>query len=329
MPATTRSRFAPYDFGPAPVIGEHGEVMPPEVLRVAVLGPGGVGGLLAALLARGGNSVEVLAGESTVRAIAERGLRVESKRFGNFQVSVRSATRLGSPVDACLIAVKNTQLTEALHRVPPNALGQGLVVPFLNGIEHLDVLRNVYSPSSVVAATIGIETARVEPGLIHQLSPMASIQIASSGLNEDRVERLVAQLRAVGFDVRVRNDEMSMLWDKLSLLAPVALLTTHERANGGAIRTRRREDTLAVISEVAAVAAAEGAAIDREAVVRWLDSLPDTFESSMQRDQAAGRPIELDAIGGVVVRRAALAGVDVPVTARLVEELRIRSSRHD
>jgi 2-dehydropantoate 2-reductase len=299
--------------------------MLPEALRVAVLGPGGVGGLLAALLARGGNSVEVLASESTVRAIAQHGLRIESKRFGDFQVSVRSAIRLGSPVDACLIAVKNTQLTEALQRVPPNVLGRGLVVPFLNGIEHLDVLRSVYSPSSVVAATIGIETARVEPGLIRQLSPMAFIQIASSAVNEDRVERLAAQLTAAGFDVRVRHDEMSMLWDKLSFLAPLALLTTHERANAGAIRTRRREDTLAVISEVAAVAAAEGAAIDPAAIVRLLDSVPETFESSMQRDQAAGRPLEIDAIGGAVVRRAALAGIDVPVTARIVEELRIRS----
>jgi 2-dehydropantoate 2-reductase len=116
-----------------------------------------------------------------------------------------------------------------------------------------------------------------------------------------------------------------MLWDKLSFLAPLALLTTHERANAGAIRTHRREDTVAVISEVAAVAAAEGAAIDPEAVVRFLDSVPETMESSMQHDQAAGRQLELDSIGGAVIRRAARAGVDVPVTARLVEELRSRA----
>jgi len=48
------------------------------------------------------------------------------------------------------------------------------------------------------------------------------------------------------------------------------------------------------------------------------------MESSMQRDQAAGQPLELDAIGGAVLRHAAAAGVPVPVTARLVEELRER-----
>ena len=301
--------------------------MPPETLSVAVLGPGGVGGLLAALLARAGNAVEVLASESTARAIAERGFRVESKQFGDFSVPVRSSVRLKSRVDVCLIAVKNTQLTHALERVPAHALGNGLVVPFLNGIDHLQVLRGVYPPSSVVAATIRVETARLEPGVIRHLSPFASIQIAPSVANRDRVERLAAQLTAAGFDVLIRDDEVSMLWDKLSFLAPFALLTTHERGNAGAIRTRRRDDALAVISEVAAVAAAEGAEIDAEAVVRALDSVPEAMESSMQRDQAAGRPLEIDAIGGVVVRRAALAGVEVPVTARIVEELGTKRPR--
>ena len=104
-----------------------------DALNLAVLGPGGIGGLLAALLARAGNAVEILASESTSRAIAERGLRVESERFGDFQVSVRCATRLERPVDVCVIAVKNAQLIEALGRVPRDALGEGLVMPFLNG----------------------------------------------------------------------------------------------------------------------------------------------------------------------------------------------------
>jgi 2-dehydropantoate 2-reductase len=266
-------------------------------------------------LARQGASVEVLASENTARVIADRGLRIESQRFGDFQVAVRSAARLETRADACLITVKNTQLIEALERLPLAVLGEGLVVPFLNGIEH------------VAPATIRVATARVEPGVIRQTSPFASVEIAASAANRDRVERLADRMKAAGLDMRVREDETAMLWDKLSFLAPLALLTTHERANAGVIRTRRRDDTVAVIREVAAVATAEGAFVDAEAVVRFLDSVPDTMESSMQHDQAAGRPLELDAIGGAVVRRAARAGVDVPITARLVEELRERALR--
>jgi 2-dehydropantoate 2-reductase len=292
-----------------------------ESLRVAVLGPGGVGGLLAALLAREGNAVEVLAGESTAQEIAERGLRVESRVFGDFQVSVDSATRLDRAVDACLIAVKSTQLRDALERVPAEAIGEALVVPFLNGIEHMELLRTVYPPSSVAAATVRVETARVAPGHIRHSSPFALVEIAASADNRERVERIAAQLTSAGLSVSVRDDETAMLWDKLSLLAPLALLTTHERANLGVIRRRRRADLLAVISEVAAVAAADGASVDPEAVARLLDAAPETMESSMQRDQAAGRPLEIDAIGGVVIRRADRAGISVPVTARLVKEL--------
>jgi 2-dehydropantoate 2-reductase len=296
-----------------------------RALRVAVLGPGGVGGLLAALLARVGNSIVVLAGERTVRVIAERGLRLESSRFGNFQVSVDSSVRLESQVDACLISVKATQLEGALERVRADVLSQALVVPFLNGIDHVDLLRRAYPASTVAAATIRIEVARVEPGVIRHTSPFASVEIAASAASRERVEELAAQLQQTGLDVRIREDETVMLWDKLVLLAPLALLTTHERANVGEVRTRRRDDALALISEVAAVARAQGASVDAESVVRMLDSAPETMESSMLRDQAAGSPLELDAIGGAVIRAAARAGIAVPVTARLVQELQKRS----
>jgi 2-dehydropantoate 2-reductase len=296
-----------------------------EPFSVAVLGPGGVGGLLGALLARDGASVQVLASEATSRAIAERGLRIESAAFGDFQVPVRSGTRLDGPADAVLVTVKSTQLREALERVPPSALGDGLMVPFLNGIDHVDLLRSLYPASNVAPATMRVEAVRVEPGLIRHTSPFAFIDIAAMVENRDRVEQLAARIAATGLTVRVRDDETSMLWDKLAILAPMALLTTHERANVGAIRTRRRDDALAMIAEVAAVAAADGSAVDTAAVAQMFDAAPETMESSMQRDQAAGRPLELDAIGGAVVRRAERYGVDVPVTARLVRELSSRT----
>jgi 2-dehydropantoate 2-reductase len=298
----------------------------PDRLRVAVLGPGGVGGLLAALLARSGNALVVLAGDGTVRAIGERGLSVQSGRFGDFHVAVQVADRLRTPIDACLITVKATQLDAALERVPADALGQGLVVPFLNGIDHVAKLRTTYPPANVVAATIRIEVARVEAGVIRHTSPFAAVDLAATDVTRDRVERLAGALRDTGLDVLVREDETAMLWDKLALLAPMALVTTHERANVGAIRTRRREETLALISEVAAVANAEGGAVDPEGIVRLLDFAPETMETSMQRDQAAGLPLELDAIGGAVIRHAARSGLAVPVTSSLVEDLRRRQA---
>jgi 2-dehydropantoate 2-reductase len=301
--------------------------MTADRLRVAVLGPGGVGGFLAAMLAREGSAVLVLAGDGTSHAIAQSGLRLESARFGNFDVAVRTAPRLTDGVDACLITVKATQLRDAVDRIPASALGAALVVPFLNGVEHVDLLRAIYPPASVAPATIRIETTRAAPGLIRQTSPFASVELAARDQNRDRVESLAAHLQASGLDVRIREDEAAMLWDKFALLAPMALLTTLERANAGAIRTRRRQEAIALIGEVVAVAAADGVEIDRQAVLHLLDSVPESMESSMQRDQAAGRPLELDALGGALLRRAAKAGIEVPVTRRVVGELQARSGR--
>ena len=294
-------------------------------IRVAVLGPGGVGGLVAALLARQGDSVQVLASDDTAREIARDGLRVESRKYGDFEVRVDSGGRLFGPVDVCFVTVKATHLAQALERVPPAELGAGLIVPFLNGIDHVELLRSAYPPGSVVAATIRVETARVGPGAIRHTSPFAVIEIGPSKEHHDRVVVLADHLAAAGFEVRLRADEIGMLWDKFALLEPLALLTTHEGANVGVIRTRRREDVVALVTEIASVARAEGASVDVEAVVGLFDSVPATMESSMQRDQAAGRPLELDALGGAVVRHAARAGIEVPVTSRIVNELRERN----
>lgn len=298
--------------------------MTQDRFSLAVLGPGGVGGFLAAMLAREGSSVLVIASDDSARAIAQGGIRLESSRFGSFTAAVRTATRLREPVDACFITVKATHLNDAVDRVPADSIGRALVIPFLNGIEHVELLRTVYPPSSVVAGTIRIETAKAGPGLIRHTSLFASVELAASADNRDRVESIAAHLRAAGLDVSIRDDELAMLWDKFALLGPLALLTTHECANAGAIRSRRRAEAIALIGEVAALAGADGVEIDRDAILRLMDSVPESMESSMQRDQAAGRPLELDALGGALLRRAARAGIAVPVTRRLVDEFQSR-----
>lgn len=299
---------------PAPLAG----------FRVAVLGPGGVGGLLAGLLARGGAQVTCLAGTDTAAALDEHGLRVDSGRFGSFNVPVRAAERLNDPIDACLVTVKATQLDAALQRLPADRLDGALVVPLLNGVEHVALLRQQYPAAAVVAATIRVESTRTAPGQVRHDSPFAALELAAAAGLRDRVERFARAMEQVGLDVETSDHEAGVLWGKLTFLAPLALLTTHEGAPAGSVRERRRDDFVAVAAEVAAVARAEGADVDGQRAIQLFDAVPASMQSSMQRDAAAGRPTELDAIGGAVVRRAARHGVPVPVTARLVDELRAR-----
>src|SRR5258707_12568052 len=110
----------------------------------------------------------------------------------------------------------------------------------------------------------------------------------------------------------------------MAVLAAMAVITTQERAGVGEVRAGRHQDQVAFVHEFASVAAAEGVAIDPDANLAFIEKAPETMETSMQRDQAAGRPIEIDALGGALLRRAAKAGIQVPVTKRLVEELMAR-----
>jgi 2-dehydropantoate 2-reductase len=296
-------------------------------MKVAVLGPGGVGGFLAAMLAQSGHRVVVIARESTARTLARDGITLESSRYGAFHVTVETASRLETAVDAVLVAVKSMHLVDAVDRVPRGSLGDALIVPFLNGLEHVGYLRSVYPPASVVAAAIRIETARERAGVIRHTSSFAAVDLAVSAQTRGRVERLAEALKSTGMDVRVRDDENALLWEKFAVLEPLALLTTHERASTGVVRTRRRDELVALVGETAAVAGADGVAIDPQRILKFIDGVHESMESSMQRDDAAGRPTELDALGGALLRRAAKYGIDVPVTRRIVEELSRRSPR--
>ena len=298
--------------------------LPPA--RVAVLGPGGVGGLLAALLARRGDQVTCIAPAATAAYLTEHGLQLRSPMLGDARVAVEAASRLDHPVDVCFVTVKATQLEQAIDAVPAQALGDGLVVPFLNGIDHLAWLRERYPPDQVVAGTVRIESTRVGPGVIEHGSPFAVVELAAGGADPARVEELAARLAETGLEVTVRDDEALTLWSKLSVLAPIALVTTWTAAPFGEARARHWDEAVAVAREIVRAARADGVELDEAATIRILSSVPDGMRSSMQKDAEAGRPIELDAIGGTILRAAERAGIKAPVTARLVADLRARTA---
>ncbi|MET8224756.1 2-dehydropantoate 2-reductase [Streptomyces sp. NPDC005301] len=305
---------------------QHGPLPGGKPLTVAVLGPGGVGGLLAALMARPGHRVICLAGDETARALRDGGIQVRSGTFGDFTAPVEADTELREPVDACLIAVKHTALDAALDRVPPHALGEnGLVVPFLNGVEHPAALRARYGDARVAPAVVRVESTRVAPGVIEHGSPFAEIDLTGDAVPRERLDALAGALAAAGPAVRVLDDEVAALWAKMSFLAPFALLTTRYGLPLGEVRTGHREELTALVEETAAVSRASGAPADPAQALARYDSFAPGMRSSMQRDAEAGRPLELDAIGGALLRAADRHGVPVPVTARLVRELADRT----
>lgn len=285
---------------------------------IAILGPGGVGGLLAGVLSRAGHRVIGLAGENTVDVLRRDGVRVFSRQFGDFATAIDADTELHEQVDLCLITVKHTAFDAALERLPAPRVGSAFIVPLLNGVEHLPALRRRYVGQEVAAGVIRVESTRTAPGVIVHGSPFTEIDLAG---DESRLSPLSTMLTQAGIPTRLLNDDASVLWSKLAFLAPFALLTTRYGLTIGAVRTRLREELTAVVEEAAAVGRACGAAADPATILAQYAAFPADSKSSMQRDAEAGRPLELDAIGGALLRAAEREGVAVPVTTRLVGEL--------
>ena len=291
-------------------------------MRYAVLGAGGVGGLVGGALARAGHPVTLLVRSGRQRYYPEL-LTVESKTLGTFEAPVRVTDRLDEPFDVVWITVKATALEAALDAVPEQKLGDGVVVPLLNGVDHVAQLRERYGPERVVPGTIRVEVERLEPGRVLQNSLFAELQVAPTLATRARAEALADELRAAGLGCEVCDDEVTMLWSKLCFLAPFALATTASGGTLGVVRSDAswRARLEACVKEACAVGVAEGAKVAPEPILATLEGAPDEFRSSMQKDVAAGRAPELDAIAGPILRGGGKHGIEVSTTRSLVNHI--------
>jgi 2-dehydropantoate 2-reductase len=292
-------------------------------MRHAILGAGGVGGLIGAALAKSGESVTLVLRPEALKDYPPE-LSLESP-FGSFSVPVDRTAAVTQPFDVLWVTTKATHLDAALRAVT-NTEQIGAIVPLLNGIDHVAMLRSRFGHDRVVPATIGVESERVAPGKIVHRS--ASARLTVSTIGESRLASTIEKLRQFGFHCQFSADELKMLWNKLAFLAPCALATaasgmTVGEVYGDPVWRKRME---AAVYEACAVATASGTPLDPAYFLRFFDSVPPVSRSSMQKDVAAGNPPELDGIAGPILRRAQEHGLDVPVTRELVEMIRGKST---
>jgi 2-dehydropantoate 2-reductase len=284
-------------------------------MRHAVLGAGGVGAFLGAALARTGRDVLLLMREESV-ARYDGTAHVESALLGDFDVDLPAASTLKRPVDVLWVTTKATQLAGAIERVS-DADGM-VVVPLLNGLDHVELLRQHFR--IVLPASIAVESERVRPGVVRQLSAFAVVQLSPG----HRAEELRREVDDAGLAVSIGESEADVLWRKLALLAPIALTTTLRGSplDGVVADPAWRDRLRDCVREVAATAGAEGVVLDADALVARIEGMPPGLRSSMQKDREAGRPTEIDAIGGSILRAATRHGLEVPATQELVDGIR-------
>ena len=286
-------------------------------MTVAVLGLGGIGGMLVARTGALG-----IGTEATVEAIRAGGLTlVHGRQTTVAQPEV--VTRLDRPVSLLVVAVKAFSLDAALERVDPGSLDGAVVLPLLNGLEHVEALRERLD-AVVAAGSIGaVEAFSPEPGFVVQRSTgAATITAASDELGREALEGVLAPLAVAGIEVVVTDGERAVLWEKAARLAVLAAAAIASGKAVGELRddpawNRRLE---AALVEACAVAAADEVELDAAAQWSIVEQLPASLVPSAARDASVGRPTELDAITGSVVRAARRLDVWTPMLDGLLAD---------
>jgi 2-dehydropantoate 2-reductase len=287
-------------------------------VTIAILGPGAVGGVLAVGFADAGLDVICIARPATAEAIRSGGLTLKCADTVK-TARPRVVTELDQAVELLLVTVKAPALDDALERVQAPA---DSVVPLLNGIEHMAVLRERFPESRVAGASIGrIEAWLERPGVVIQPTPSVVMTVAADAPAE--------LLGRSGVEVRVNGTAEEVLWEKLARQAPTAAATSISQRPIGELRSdpewgpRLRQ----AIEETCEVAARDGVALSADAEWEIIEAMPPLLTSSTARDIAAGVPSELDAITGAAVRAGRRLGVVTPVLTRMFEEACRASSR--
>lgn len=284
-------------------------------MKQAVLGAGAIGGIMATALASLGEDVTLIVRPENLADYPQ--VLSWERPSGTVTAPAKAGSSLTGPTDVLWIATKTYQLEPALETVKT---APTIVVPLLNGVDHIAALRARFGHDSVIPATIAVEAERLAVGRFVQRSP-ARLTVAASG--EAILGNILARLQDLGFACRFVANESTLLWSKLCFLGPFALVTSASGKNAGEISAdpvwKSKLDS--AVAEACAVAAKAGAQVDAETVRAIFPNLPSTMRSSMAKDLIAGRQLELDGIAGPIVRGGARYGISVSTTASLVASI--------
>jgi 2-dehydropantoate 2-reductase len=294
-------------------------------MRVAVVGAGGVGGYFGGKLAHSGVDTIFIARGATLDALRTRGLRVESIE-GDFTIERVNATDDPSSVgvvDAILVCVKAWQIPEAVSRLAPMVGPDTIVVPMENGIDAPDVLASLVGREHVLGGLCGIVSFVAAPGHIKHIAAEPFVMFGElDNQQSDRAIRLRDAFRNAKVKADVPADILHSMWTKFLFIVPMSAIGALTRVSIGVWRAVPQLRAIAEESlrEMIAIAKARGVDPGDDAVQRTMeryDNMAPNSTSSLQRDVMEGKPSELDAQIGAVVRLARESGVAAPVSGFL------------
>lgn len=302
-------------------------------MKILIVGAGGIGGYFGAHLARAGLDITYLLRAKRKAMIDTHGLRVESPQ-GAFTVQPKTivAEDVQPHYDLILIAVKSYDLDEVMRPLQ-DVLGQGVVLPFLNGLDHLDKLDRLLGKERVMAGVAHIAATITPEGAVRQLTDLHRLTVgARHPWHQELASAFIKLCEGAPFESLLTENIEQMLWDKWAFLAALAGMTTLCRGSVGDIveTPYGRGATIQMYEECCRVARASGYAISAEASVRALEILTakgSSFTASMLRDLLNGQPTEHDHILGAMIRRGQSLDCQTPLLAVAHTNMSIQSGR--
>lgn len=308
-------------------------------MQVAIVGSGAVGGYFGAKLARAGHDVTFVARGRHLAAIRERGLTVRSTTgdFAEFTVQARAVDRaeeVPTP-DVAIFAVKSYSNAEALPLLGAVARERALVLTLQNGVDSVDEIARFVDRDRVLGGSTYVATALAAPGLVEQTGIHRRIVFGELGGRTTQVSERVERIHQafVGADIMSEpvGDARVPIWEKFCYLAPFAAFTGAARLPIGPLWSdpATRKTMVAAFEEVEAVGRGEGVPLPdglADRISNYVDSIPPTTRSSLLIDLQQGKPIEVEALVGAVVRRAARLGLAARIMSALYAALKPHAS---
>lgn len=286
-------------------------------MRVLVLGAGGTGGYFGGRLAESGADVTFLVRDGRRKSLSEQGLRIESP-FGDARLAVRTvvAAEVAPVYDAVILTCKAYDLDAAVAAIAPAVAPDGCVLPFLNGIAHIDVLNETFGRHRVLGGTAKIQSTIMPDGAIRQFNDWRTLTFGEqSGEMTQRVTALAALFEAAkGVEVVAVADIVQRMWEKLVHLSTAASMTCLMRANVGEI-VRTPYGRALFLDQLrcgAAIAAANGHPPSAAFMTSWEDTFSQAdsqYSTSMLRDIERGGQTEVEHVLGFMLRNAEKAKI--------------------
>ena len=300
-------------------------------MRIAVFGCGGVGAYFGGRLAQIGQDVTFIARNESLSAIRSNGLKVGSIA-GDFildRVKVTNNPEEVGQVDYVLCTVKAWQVTAAARAMKPMVGPDTLVVPLQNGVEAPEQLTNILDPANVLGGLCAIVAFQASPGHIKHSGGNPLIRF---GHLDNRPDPRVNALHEIfnhcsGVKSSIPDDIQVAMWQKFMLITPWSGLGAVSRAPIGVLLEQPETRSLLqeAAEEVYQLGVARGIPLPEDSVAKTiatLEGITPNSTTSMQRDLVRGRPSELDAQNGAVVRLAYEVGFDAPINRFILYSLR-------